>query len=98
MKIHIHNHPDAVVLAAIQTLERKVEMSFDAITAGITALTSQVAKIGAETDTLIQKVADLETVIASMDNPPPALQAAFDALQAQVQVVDDKVADVVPAA
>lgn len=72
-------------------------MSFDAIVAGINSLTAQVAKIGTETDTLLQKVTDLQTVIDSMNNPPPELTAAFDALKAQVQVVDDKVADAQPA-
>lgn len=96
--LHIHIHPDATTLAAITTLERKIDMSLADITQGIVNLTTQVQKIGTETDTLIQKVSDLETVIASMgDAVPPELQAAFDALKAQVQVVDDKVADATPA-
>jgi uncharacterized protein YoxC len=97
VNLHIHHHPDATVLAALQSLERKMSMSFDAIVAGINSLTAQVAKIGTETDTLLQKVTDLQTVIDSMNNPPPELTAAFDALKAQVQVVDDKVADAQPA-
>lgn len=55
----------------------------------------QVTKIGTETGTLIQKVSDLEAVIASGGLATPELTAAVDALKAQVQVVDDLVPDVV---
>lgn len=63
------------------------------LTQGLTDLTAQVAKIGTETATLVQKVADLETVLASQQDVAPELQAAFDALKAQVTVVDGLVPD-----
>lgn len=65
------------------------------IAQGLTALTAQVAKIGEESKVTIQKLADLETQI---NNAPvtPELQAAFDALKAQVTVVDDLIPDAAP--
>jgi uncharacterized phage infection (PIP) family protein YhgE len=50
-----------------------------------------VTKIGTETKTLIQKVADLTAALANQQNVTPELQAAADALTAQVTVVDDTV-------
>jgi len=62
------------------------------IAQGLTALTAQVAKIGEESKATLQKVADLE---AAINNAPvtPELQAAFDALKAQVILVDDLIPD-----
>lgn len=56
-------------------------------------ITAQVSKIGTETTALVQKVADLEAALANQSNVTPELQAAFDALKAQVTVVDDLVPD-----
>ena len=60
------------------------------------AVTSQVAKIGTETSTLLVKIDEL---LAQVANAPatPELTAAVDALKAQAQVVDDLVPDVPPA-
>ncbi len=60
---------------------------------GLADLTTQVAKIGTETQTLITKVADLEAALAASGTVDPAVQAAFDALKAQVTTVDDMVPD-----
>lgn len=59
----------------------------------LTDLTANVTKIGAETTTLIQKVTDLEAALAGQANVTPELQAAFDALKAQVVAVDELVPD-----
>lgn len=53
-----------------------------------------VAKVGTETSTLVQKVADLEAAISNGGNTTPEVDAALQALKDQVQVVDDLVADV----
>lgn len=86
------------VLTALNHLSRKVDriMATQAqIAAELTTLKDQLVKVGNETTTLIQKVADLEAAIA---NGPvtPELQAAFDAVKAQVQAVDDLVPDAAP--
>ena len=59
----------------------------------IAAVQEQVEKIGGETQTLIEKVAELEAIIEAEGNASPELIAAVEALKAQVQVVDDLVAD-----
>lgn len=64
------------------------------IAQGLTTLTAQVAKVGAESTKTLQKVTDLEAALANQDNVSPELQSAFDALKAQVQAVDDLIPDV----
>ena len=59
----------------------------------ITAVQEQVEKIGEETQTLIEKVAELEAVIEAEGSASPELIAAVEALKAQVQIVDDLVPD-----
>ena len=57
---------------------------------------TQVAKIGVESATTVQRVTTLEAALAAGGNVTPEVQAAFDALKAQVQVVDDLVPDATP--
>ncbi len=59
----------------------------------LTAISEHVAKIGTETSATLQKVTDLETALANAGNTTPEVDAALAALKAQVQVVDDLVAD-----
>ena len=61
--------------------------------AEVDALTTQVEKIGLETDKLKQLAADLQAVIDSQGGVSAEIQASFDALKAAIQNVDDKVAD-----
>ena len=77
---------------------------------GVTAICIQVKKIGTETDTLIQKIADLEAAINAGGAASQDVTDALDALKAQVAVVqkvqqdtaveaanvDDKVSDAPP--
>lgn len=61
----------------------------------LTDLTVQVNKIGEESKATLQKVTDLETALANAatagQTVAPEVQAAFDALKASVQAVDDLV-------
>lgn len=63
----------------------------------VTALTEQVTKIGLETSNLQDSVAALQEQLAAAGGAggtiTPELQAAVDALAAQVQLVDDLVPD-----
>lgn len=81
------------VLPILTQLKELIMTTQAELTQGLTDLTAQVVKIGTETTTLVQKVADLETVLASQQDVSPELQAAFDALKAQVTVVDGLVPD-----
>lgn len=67
------------------------------IAAGLNAATDQLKKIATESSKTLQKVADLEAALNNQSNVTPELQAAFDALKTQVQVVDDLVPDEAPA-
>jgi chromosome segregation ATPase len=59
----------------------------------LTAIGNQIAKVSAESSATLQKVADLEAALTNASNVTPELQAAFDAVKAQVQLVDDLVPD-----
>jgi hypothetical protein len=63
---------------------------------GLTDLTAQVAKIGAESTVTLQKVTDLEAALAAGGPTTPEVDAAFAALKAQVQKVDDMIPDAPP--
>ena len=66
------------------------------LAAELTAVKEQVTKIGSETSALKQNVSDLEVALGNQTNVSPEVQAAFDALKAQVQTVDDLVPDALP--
>ena len=59
----------------------------------LTALGVQLGKIGSESSATLAKVSALEEALANAGNVTPELQAAFDAVKAQVQLVDDLVPD-----
>ena len=63
------------------------------LAAQLNAISVQLGKVGAESSATLQKVADLEVALANAGNVSPELQAAFDAVKAQVQLVDDLVPD-----
>lgn len=60
----------------------------------IQVVTEQVAKIGAEVSVTLEKVTTLEAALDAADDVSPEVQAAFDALKAQVIAVDDLIPDV----
>lgn len=67
------------------------------LAAQLTTVTAQVTKIGGETRTLLTKIQELTDALANQPGVTPELQAAADALAAQVAVVDDLVPDAPPA-
>jgi uncharacterized protein YoxC len=72
---------------------KKIMATQEEITQALTDLTAVVVKVGEETKATLQKVADLETALASQADVSPALQSAFDALKEQVGIVDALVLD-----
>lgn len=66
------------------------------IAANLKTLTGVVQKIGAETSTLKQKVADLQAAVDNQQEASPELVEAVEALQAQLKVVDELVEDAAP--
>lgn len=67
------------------------------LAATIDAMNNQLVKIGTESATSVQMIADLKAIIAAGADVTPELQAAVDRLAAQIQKVDDMVPDVPPA-
>lgn len=66
------------------------------LAADLTAVKDQVAKIGVESSVTLQKVTDLEAVIAAGGGTSPEVDAALAALKTQVQLVDDLIPDAAP--
>ena len=60
----------------------------------INAATTQLHKISLESTATLQKVTELQAIIDAMDEVTPELQAAVDALTAQIQAVDDLTPDI----
>jgi len=79
---------------------RRIELKLEEIMASqkelatqLDEVTAQLQKVGNESALTLQKVNDLEAIIAQGGEVGPELQAAFDALKAQVKTVDDLVPD-----
>lgn len=86
-------------LLKINELNLKLEKIMgtqDEMAIEMAAVTAQIAKIGEESKTTLQKVADLEAALATQGGVTPALQAAFDALKSQVVIVDALIPDAPP--
>lgn len=73
---------------------RKIMASQEQLAQDLIQVKEAVAKVGTETSTLVQKVADLEAAISNGGETTPEVDAALQALKDQVQVVDELVADV----
>jgi len=63
------------------------------VAAQLDQVTAQLQKVGNESALTLQKVNDLEAVIAQGGEVGPELQASFQALKEQAQKVDDLVPD-----
>lgn len=101
--IHIHHHGSGnesegldKILDCVNALIAQGEYimaSQQQLAAGLAAVQAQVEKIGEETTATLQKVADLEAALEAGGGTTPEVDAAMEALKAQVQLVDDKVKD-----
>ena len=90
MGIHIHIYHHLNDEHKILKKLNQIIMEQSELAAQLTALQTQTEKAKAE---IISKIADLETALGEADDVTPEVQAAFDALKASVQGVDDIVAD-----
>jgi hypothetical protein len=94
--VHFAEPAPSALVRVVQTILEKVNAIVTTqaeLAADLTAVKDQITKIGAETTATLQKVADLETALGNAGNVSPEVQAAFDALKASVQAVDDLVPD-----
>jgi len=90
MNIHIHIHHHNNDGEDILKILKLIKMEQSELAAQLTALQTQTEKAKAE---ILSKIADLEGALDAADDVTPEVQAAFDALKASVQGVDDIVAD-----
>lgn len=84
---------NTLILHRIQYKVDKIMATQAQLAADLALVAAQVAKIGGETQALLQRIADLEAALANSGNLTPEVEAALAALKAQVQIVDDLVAD-----
>ena len=85
------------LVALLTSINRKADkiMATQAeLAAQLNDLGVELGKIGTETQSLLDKIEELGKIIAAGGDVTPELQAAFDAVKAQAQAVDDKVPDV----
>ena len=90
MQIHVHIHNHYENEHKIIHILKQIKMEQSELAAQLTELKTQTEKAKAE---IISKIADLEGALDAADDVTPEVQAAFDALKASVQGVDDIVAD-----
>lgn len=62
--------------------------------AQLKTISTELVKVGTETQTLLDKVTALQDAAANADNVSPELQAAIEAVATQATKVDDLVPDV----
>jgi hypothetical protein len=98
LDIYIHHKYDDIVeelLTELLLQGDRIMATQDELAADLDRVTQAVVKIGTETSTTLQKVADLEAALVNGGMTSPAVDAALAALKAQVQVVDDLIPDAV---
>lgn len=82
--------------ANIRKLIGEIMVKQAEIAAQLDEVTGTLQKVANESASLLQKINDLEAQIAQGDDVSPELQAAFDRVKAQAQVVDELVPDAEP--
>jgi len=80
---------------ALRKLGELIKMKAEEAIQLLNDANTHLTEIGTETDTLLQKVTDLENAATNADLPQ-AVADAITAVSAQAKVVDDKVPDVTP--
>lgn len=85
----------AALVNDLQQLENRIMSKISELAGTLQEVTQHVAKIGSEVAGVKTRLAEVETQLANLDEVPPDLQAAVEALKAQVQSVDDLIPDAV---
>jgi uncharacterized coiled-coil protein SlyX len=103
MQIHVFHHADDTtkallnqVLSGLHQIKHQQEIIVATQQEMVTKLNDigvELNKVGAETDALLQKIAELQAAVDAQPNATPELEAAVAAVAAQAKVVDDKVPD-----
>jgi DNA repair exonuclease SbcCD ATPase subunit len=78
-------------------IEKRMAKTQQELVVEMQTLNSQITKIGAETTSLLQKITELQALIDAGGNTlTPETQAAWEAVKASAQGVDDEVPDAPP--
>ncbi len=92
----LHFDPDPrpdQILAEILDLKEIIMATQAELSASLSEIAANVAKVGDETRALIAKIGELEAAIVTAGNTTPEVDAALQALRDQVAVVDALVPD-----
>ena len=90
--VHLHDANAFLLLKLTKKVDELMATQAELVTE-LQAISAAVGKIGTETTATLAKVAELEAALAAAGEVSPAVQAAVDALKAQVEVVDGLVPD-----
>lgn len=102
MKIDLYHHfvlPSGEVAEINRKLDQLIEIGEHLMATQtqhaqrLNDLSAKVSKIGAETEASLKLIKDLKDAQAAAGNITPEVQAATDALEAQLTKVDDMVPD-----
>jgi chromosome segregation ATPase len=90
--VHVWLHDDPSTTLILTRLNKLMATQAE-LAQSLADVSAQVSKIGAESSATLAKVAELEAALAAAGNTSPEVDAALEALKAQVQLVDNLVAD-----
>lgn len=93
---HFQQDTEGVILTRIAQLEKTVMVKQTEIATGLGEVGTKLDKIAGETQSLVDKVAELGTQIDALGDASPELVAAFEAVKGKAEAVDAKVADIAP--
>lgn len=94
---HCRLFHDAATKHDLRLMENRIMATQAELTEQLNAMTEQAGKVAGETRTLLTRIEDLLAQLANAQVVNPELQAAADALKAQLDVVDELVPDAPPA-
>jgi len=89
---HVWFHDDPTGQLILHKLEKLMATQAE-MAASLDAIGEQVTKIGTESAATLARVSELEAALAAAGNTSPEVDAALEALKAQVKLVDDLVPD-----
>ena len=71
-------------------------MTQEEATAALVQTNEVLVKVGKETDSLLEKIEELEAALEAQESVSPELEAAVKAVSAQAKTIDELVPDVPP--
>lgn len=99
--VHIHDHRQSTqllekILETVINNKHKLNQmakTTEEVLAELDSISTTVTKIGTETSASLTKIAELQAAVDAAGGVPQSVQDKIDALQTQLQTVDDLVPD-----